>query len=140
MLHQRGKARRSWLHFWRLVLGVSGTSQLFTNFIQLRAIRQRVRGYTRSCKTTSAQPTLIKMALGLQWLYVTLLINKHYAPAVPMKRARGRLNYVMLSKWWSSGPNICDVYIVRILTQATRLPFDAAGPSSAAVCRWKAEL
>ena len=94
----------------------------------------------RSFKTTSAQPTLIKMALGLQWLYVTLLINKHYAPAVPMKRARGRLNYVMLSKWWSSGPNICDVYIVRILTQATRMPFDAAGPSSAAACRWKAEL
>ena len=101
--------------------------------------RNRAEG-PRSCKTTSAQPTLIKMARGSQWLYVTLLINKHYAPAVPMKRARGRLNYVMLSKWWSSGPNICDVYIVRILTQATRLPFDAAGPSSAAVCRWKAEL
>ena len=94
----------------------------------------------RSFKTTSAQPALIKMARGSQWLYVTLLINKHYAPAVPMKRARGRLNYVMLSKWWSSGPNICDVYIVRILTQATRLPFDAAGPSSAAACRWNAEL
>ena len=30
--------------------------------------------------------TLIKTARGLQWLCVTLLINKHYVPPVPMKR------------------------------------------------------